>query len=96
MTESRIDVRDNPAKSRFEAHLDGAVAIVAYTLDGDRITLAHTVVPHELEGRGVGSALVAAALASARERGLKVVPLCSFVAAYMKRHPETADLLASG
>ena len=90
-----IDVRDNPAEGQFEAHVDGAVAVAAYTLDGDRIAFTHTEVPKTLEGRGVGSALIAAALAAARERGLKVVPLCSFVAAYMKRHPETADLLAA-
>jgi uncharacterized protein len=87
-----IDVRDNPAERQFEAHVDGAVAVAAYTIDGDRIVFTHTTVPKALEGRGVGSALVAAALASARDRGLKVVPRCSFVAAYIKRHPESADL----
>lgn len=90
-----IDVRDNPAAGQFEAQVDGSLAVAAYTLDGDQIAFTHTTVPRALEGRGVGSALVATALASARERGLKVVPLCSFVAAYMKRHPETADLLAA-
>jgi uncharacterized protein len=91
-----IEVRDNPDEGQFEARVDGIVAVAAYTLEEDRIAFTHTAVPSALEGRGVGSALVAAALASARDRGLKVVPLCSFVAAYMKRHPDTADLLANG
>lgn len=90
-----IEVRDNPAESRFEAHVDGEVAVADYRLEGDRILFTHTSVPPELEGQGIGSALIRAALAAARERGLKVVPLCSFVAAYVQRHPETRDLLAA-
>ena len=89
-----IDVRDNAQASRFEVRIDGAVAVADYRLEGDRILLTHTEVPAALEGRGLGSALIRAALASARERGLKVVPQCTFVAAYMQRHPETQDLLA--
>lgn len=90
-----INVRDNRAANRFEAEIGGALAFAAYRLEDGRITLDHTVVPRQLEGRGIGSALIKSALQSARERGLKVVPECSFVAAYMKRHPETQDLLAS-
>lgn len=89
-----VAVRDNPAEGRFEAVVDGQLAVATYDIEGDRITFTHTIVPEALEGRGVGSALVKTALASARERGLKVVPLCSFVAAYIKRHPELKDLLA--
>lgn len=96
MTDSALDIRDNPEASRFEAHADGQVAFASYTLDGGHIVFTHTVVPVELEGRGIGSALVGAALAGARERGLAVVPRCSFVAAYIGRHPETQDLLAPG
>jgi uncharacterized protein len=91
-----IDVRDNPAESRFETSVDGITAFAEYRLDGDRITFTHTIVPKALEGRGIGSALVRAALGAARERGLKVVPRCSFVAAWMRRHPETQDLLDPG
>ena len=90
-----INVRDNRAANRFEAEIGGALAFAAYRLEDSRITLDHTVVPRQLEGRGIGSALIKSALQSARERELKVVPECSFVAAYMDRHPETQDLLAS-
>lgn len=94
MTETQV--RDNQADSRFEVEVNGSLAIAEYRIDGDRIAFTHTVVPAELEGQGLGSALAKAGLATARERGLKVVPLCSFFAGYMKRHPETQDLLDPG
>ena len=87
-----MDVTDNRGESRFELPTDGGPAIAAYELDGDTITFTHTVVPPEAEGQGVGSKLIAGALADARGRGLKVVPACSFVAAYLKRHPEAAEI----
>ncbi len=89
-----MSVLDNPEASRFEAELDGQLAISEYTLSGDTLTFTHTAVPEALQGRGVASRLIGEAMASARERGLKVVPQCSAVAAYMRRHKETQDLLA--
>jgi predicted GNAT family acetyltransferase len=50
-------------------------------------------VPEAHEGQGIGSALIRFALSSARERGLRVIPICPFFAAYIKRHPEEQDLL---
>lgn len=93
MDRSDIEVRDNRAESRFEAMIEGATAVAEYRIEGERIVFTHTTVPPTLEGRGVGSALVRAGLEAARERGLKVVPRCAFVASYMRRHPETQDLL---
>ncbi|MDH7974071.1 GNAT family N-acetyltransferase [Sphingomonas sp. AR_OL41] len=87
-------VRDNKAEQEFELVVDGHRALAAYQLEGDTIVFTHTVVPKAIEGRGVASTLIRAALDSARDQGLKVVPQCPFVAAYMKRHPETRDLLA--
>lgn len=87
-------VRDNPARHRFELDVDGDIAFANYRRDGEVLTIMHTEVPKRLEGRGVGSKLVAGVLDIARAEGLKVVPRCSFVAAYIKRHPEHADLLA--
>jgi predicted GNAT family acetyltransferase len=84
---------DNPAESRFELALHGEIAFAAYALQGDTITFTHTIVPPALEGQGVASRLIAYALGEARARGLKVRPECSFVAAYIERHPETQDLL---
>ncbi|KQS03165.1 acetyltransferase [Sphingomonas sp. Leaf357] len=85
---------DNPAQSRFELEQDGDTAFAAYRLTGDTITFTHTIVPKPLEGQGIASRLIAFALAEARAKGLKVVPECSFVAAYIERHPDTQDLLA--
>ena len=88
------EVRDNPATSRFEMASGDAVAFVEYMRAGDRIVLIHTEVPEALSGRGVGSRLVRGTLEAVRTEGLKVVPRCGFVAAYVERHSEYRDLLA--
>lgn len=85
---------DNPAQSRFDLEQDGETAFAAYRLKGGTITFTHTIVPKPLEGQGIASRLIAFALAEARAKGLRVVPECSFVAAYIERHPDTQDLLA--
>ena len=79
------EVRDNTALSRFELDADGSTALAYYRLAGGVITFTHTETPPALRGRGVASRLVDEALASARSRGLEIVPLCSFVAARMAR-----------
>jgi len=94
MTHSSYKIRDNAEKSRFEADLgDGTLAIAEYRLDEGRIAFTHTEVPSAYEGRGIGTALVRFALGWARERGLRVAPICPFFAAYMKDHREQQDLL---
>lgn len=94
MAERQLAIRDNRDRQRFEADLgDGALAIAAYTLQPDAITFTHTEVPPNHEGKGVGTALIRFALRDARERGLKVIPLCPFFAAYMRSHVEAQDLL---
>jgi predicted GNAT family acetyltransferase len=91
-----IEVRDNPDESRFEATLDGRPVGFAYyyQLEPGRIVFTHTEVRAEAEGKGVGSTLVRWALDDVRRRGLQIVPRCPFVAAYLERHPEYADLVA--
>ena len=86
-------VRDNPELSRFEIDLGDSVAIAEYKLSERAIRFTHTEVPKQHGGRGIGSALIRAGLASARERGLKVIPICPFFAAYLKRHEDVQDLL---
>jgi uncharacterized protein len=89
-----MPIRDNIEKRRFEADLgDGSLAIAQYRLEPGRIVFTHTEVPPAHNGQGIGSALIRFALNSARERGLKVVPLCPFFAAYIRKHPEEQDLL---
>jgi predicted GNAT family acetyltransferase len=86
-------VHDNTALKRFELDADGHTGVMYYRLEPGVITLVHTEVPPEIGGRGVGSALVRGALEAIRARGLKVVAKCSFVAAYMGKHPEFNDLV---
>ncbi|EQB09038.1 hypothetical protein L288_06825 [Sphingobium quisquiliarum P25] len=88
-------VKNNEAASRYELEDDGQLCIAAYELDGGEITFTHTRVPEALEGRGLASRLIKGALADVRSRGLRVVPQCRFVAAYIARHPEEQDLLAA-
>jgi predicted GNAT family acetyltransferase len=88
------EVTDVEAKHRFELEEEGGTAFVTYLLEGETITFTHTIVPEALEGRGVGSKLVQGALDEARQRGLKVVPACSFVKNYIEKHDEYRDLLA--
>jgi predicted GNAT family acetyltransferase len=89
------ELTDNTAEARFEMPVEGYVAFVTYRRSPDGvISLNHAEVPRALEGRGIGSKLARATLDRVRSEGLKVVPRCSFVRAYMERHPEYADLLA--
>lgn len=87
-------VTNNEAKSQFELDTNGSLALAAYSRNGDTLTFNHTEVPEELEGQGVGTKLIEGALAQAREQGLKIVPVCSFVRHYVETHPETQDLVA--
>ncbi|RDE04839.1 GNAT family N-acetyltransferase [Sphingomonas aracearum] len=87
-------VIDNRAEQQFTLEVSGETAVAAYQREGDVIVFTHTVVPPAIEGHGVGSKLIRGALDAARDQGLRVVPQCPFVAAYIQRHPEYADLLA--
>jgi predicted GNAT family acetyltransferase len=88
------EVRDNPALSRFELDVNGVTAVANYQLNGGVMTITHTEVPPQARHGGIASQLIAGALQAARARGLKIVPRCSFVKAYVDEHPEVRDLLA--
>lgn len=92
MTES-IKVRNNEKEAQFETEVEGGVALAAYHREGDVITFTHTEVPEEAEGQGIGGTLARAALDFARSEKLKVVPMCHFIASYIKRHGEYRDLV---
>jgi predicted GNAT family acetyltransferase len=88
------DVTNNEQAGRFEVELDCETAFAEYQLkQGGSIVFPHTVVPEAFEGKGIGSALVKAGLAYAREKKLKVIPLCSFFAGYIARHDEYKELV---
>ena len=88
------EVRNNEAEHRYELEVEGELALAAYRLSDDRIVFTHTEVPTALEGRGIASKLVKAALDDVRDKGLKVIPACAFVKHYIDKHPEAQDLLA--
>lgn len=91
-----VVVTDVPAASRYEARVgDELLGIAEYRLTRDVITFLHTEVLPAAEGRGVGSQLARTALDDARARGLRVRPLCPFISAYIRRHPEYQDLVVS-
>jgi predicted GNAT family acetyltransferase len=90
------NVAMNTDAKRFEVNLDGQTAFAEYSLVDHGIILPHTVVPEAFEGRGVGSALAKAALGYAREHDLKVIPLCTFMAGYITKHPEWHDIVHDG
>ena len=87
-------VRHNAANHRFELDVEGGHALAFYRLADGVMTFTHTEVPAAMRGRGIGSQMMRGVLESVRAQGFKVVPRCPFVADYMNRHPEFADLLA--
>jgi uncharacterized protein len=89
-------IHDNTALSRFELDDGGIMAVLNYTLAGNVITFQHTETPGAARGRGLASQLVRGALENARARGLRVVPRCAFVRAYLAKHPEFRDVVAAG
>jgi uncharacterized protein len=91
---STFGVRHNKAAHRFEVAVDGEVARADYRIDGSVMQMFHTEVPVAFEGRGIAASLVRAAIDYARENGLKILPACSYVRVYMRRHPEAESVLA--
>jgi uncharacterized protein len=86
-------VRDNKALSRFELDANGVTAFANYQLGNGVITISHTETPVAARGQGIASKLVAGALDIARAHGLKVIPRCPFVRAYVAKHPDVSDLI---
>jgi predicted GNAT family acetyltransferase/glutaredoxin len=94
-TADDAEVVDVPENHRYELRLEGRrIGLLVYRKRENRIAFTHTEVTPACEGRGFGSRLAATALDDARRRELAVVPLCSFIAAYIERHPEYRDLVA--
>jgi predicted GNAT family acetyltransferase len=85
-TSSPPSVSDNPALHRFELTVDGQTAVLEYERTGDALALVHTEVPEALRGRHLGDALVEYALDAAHAAGLRIVPICPFVRAYLRKH----------
>jgi uncharacterized protein len=88
-------VRDNEARQRFELEVEGHVAFADYRRQGDVLYLPHVEAPTALRGKGVASRLMAGVMERVRADGLKVVPVCSYARAWLRRHKDHQDLVAS-
>jgi len=89
-----FDIRHDIAARRFETVVDGQHCELDYRLADKVMTITHTGVPIPVEGRGIAAAMTQAAMETARAEGWTVVPACSYAAAWLRRHPEFADLRA--
>jgi len=85
-------ITHNPSRNRFEMEVEGSTAYVRYISFAGGLDIVSTQVPAELEGRGIASALTKYVLEYAMEKGLKIIPSCSFTSAYMRRYPEYKKL----
>ena len=89
------EVVHNEAQSRFELHVGDVLCVVDYRRTPDKLIIYHTEVPPPFERRGFPARMTRAALDFARSQNLKVEPRCPYTAAFMQKHPEYADLLAT-
>ena len=94
MDYSNINLINNEATHNFELFVEGYRAFIDYKQKGDKVYLIHTELPAELRGKGVAEAIVEKVFNYLEEHNLKMVPLCTYVGSYLKRHPEWNRLLA--
>ncbi|HZH28802.1 MAG TPA: GNAT family N-acetyltransferase [Azospirillaceae bacterium] len=85
-------ITDNQARSRYELEAGGEVAFATYQRDGATVYIRHVEAPPALRGTGAAGRLMEGIMQAARRDGLKIVPICSYAAAWMRRHGEYADL----
>jgi predicted GNAT family acetyltransferase len=88
----KLEITHNPAENRFETRVDDQLAKLDYSEGGDTIMMMHVGVPYEFRGHGVAGKITQAALEYARSKSLRVIPMCSYVAAYIRRNPQYAGL----
>jgi uncharacterized protein len=88
-----MKITNDESLNRLEVSVDGGLGVLRYQIARDTMWLLHVQVPPEAQGHGVARQLTRTALELAKERGLKVVPVCSFAATYIRRHPEYSAML---
>jgi hypothetical protein len=86
--------RDNRDAGRFELDVDGQVAFADYQRRDGRLVIPHVEAPIPLRGTGASGRLMEQVALAARAEGAKITPLCSYAAAWLRRHPDFQDLLA--
>ena len=87
------DIRDNTGTKRYELVVGDQTAVVTYNLSEPNLMVTETLVPQALEGQGIASRLAKHVIADARARGLLLLPVCTFFAGYLQKHPEHADIV---
>jgi hypothetical protein len=91
---AKVTVRDNPERSRYEAYVGPALAgLATYHSQPGLVTVLHTEIEPAYEGQGIGSELVRRMLDDIRGTGARMLPVCPFVLAFLRRHPEYDDLV---
>jgi predicted GNAT family acetyltransferase len=88
----KLQITHNPSEKRFELWIDGQLSKLDYLEDGKNFVITHVGVHPSLRGHGVAGKITEASLEYAKEHGLRVVPMCSYAAAFIRKHPEYAEL----
>ena len=88
----KLEVIHNPTENRFETWIDGYLSKLDYIQDGKNFVITHVGVHPEFRGQGIAGKIVQVGLEYAKENSLRVVPMCPYAAAYIRRHPEYAEL----
>jgi predicted GNAT family acetyltransferase len=94
MEKNQLQLKVNDKTDHLELEVDGYTAFIKYKVIGNNLFLIHTEVPEALKGNGVGKAIVEKAFRFAREKGYAIVPICPFVQAYLKKHPEWREIIS--
>ncbi|MCL4273964.1 MAG: GNAT family N-acetyltransferase [Anaerolineales bacterium] len=89
---NELEITNNPAENRFEVWIDGQLSKLDYIEDGDTIVMTHVGVHPEHRGGGVAGRITQVALEYAKQRNLRVIPMCSYVASYIRRNPQYIEL----
>ena len=84
-------IRHDPIAQRFELSIEDTTAVAEYRREAGRVIFTHTFVPPALRGKGLAESLAHTALQWARAEKLKIVPVCSYIARFVERHPEYND-----
>ncbi len=89
---NELEIVQNPAENRFETWIEGRLSKLDYLEDRDTIVMTHVGVHPDDRGQGVAGKITEVALVYARGKSLRVIPMCSYVAAYIRRNPQYAEL----
>jgi predicted GNAT family acetyltransferase len=91
-----MDFIDNQDAKQYEMPVEGGLVRIEYIRAQNKIYLTHTEVPQSLEGKGLGSQIIKKALEDIEEKELTLIPMCPFVAGYIKKHPKWKKLVLRG